>query len=112
MDDFGTMADFDRLLSEVHQRGMRLIMDLVVNHTSDEHPWFEAAKQDRHNKYHQYYIWRRDDGSHTPPNNWESLFSGSAWNYYEALHSCSVQHQSLPHPVHREWPIDRASRRR
>ena len=82
MDDFGTMADFDRLLNEVHKRGMRLIMDLVVNHTSDEHPWFEAAKQDRHNKYHQYYIWRRDDGSHTPPNNWESLFSGSAWNYY------------------------------
>lgn len=90
MDDFGTMADFDRLLSEVHQRGMRLIMDLVVNHTSDEHPWFEAAKQDRHNKYHQYYIWRRDDGSHTPPNNWESLFSGSAWNYYEAVDSWAM----------------------
>ena len=90
MDDFGTMADFDRLLSEVHKRGMRLIMDLVVNHTSDEHPWFEAAKQDRHNKYHQYYIWRRDDGSHTPPNNWESLFSGSAWNYYEAVDSWAM----------------------
>ena len=90
MDDFGTMADFDRLLSEVHQRGMRLIMDLVVNHTSDEQPWFEAAKQDRHNKYHQYYIWRRDDGSHTPPNNWESLFSGSAWNYYEAVDSWAM----------------------
>ena len=90
MDDFGTMADFDRLLSEVHQRGMRLIMDLVVNHTSDEHPWFEAAKQDRHNKYHQYYIWRRDDGSHTPPNNWDSLFSGSAWNYYEAVDSWAM----------------------
>lgn len=90
MDDFGTMADFDRLLREVHQRGMRLIMDLVVNHTSDEHPWFEAAKQDRHNKYHQYYIWRRDDGSHTPPNNWESLFSGSAWNYYEAVDSWAM----------------------
>lgn len=90
MDDFGTMADFDRLLNEVHKRGMRLIMDLVVNHTSDEHPWFEAAKQDRHNKYHQYYIWRRDDGSHTPPNNWESLFSGSAWNYYEAVDSWAM----------------------
>ena len=90
MDDFGTMADFDRLLSEVHKRGMRLIMDLVVNHTSDEHPWFEAAKQDRHNKYHQYYIWRRDDGSHTPPNNWESLFAGSAWNYYEAVDSWAM----------------------
>ncbi len=90
MDDFGTMADFDRLLDQVHKRGMRLIMDLVVNHTSDEHPWFEAAKQDRHNKYHQYYIWRRDDGSHTPPNNWESLFSGSAWNYYEAVDSWAM----------------------
>ncbi len=63
MDDFGTMADFDRLLNEVHKRGMRLIMDLV-NHTSDEHPWFEAAKQDRHNKYHQYYIWLRTTEPH------------------------------------------------
>lgn len=84
MREFGTMEDFDRLLEEVHRRGMRLIMDLVVNHTSDEHEWYRQALADPGSPYRDYYFFRRDDGSHTPPNNWTSFFSGSAWNYDEA----------------------------
>ncbi len=77
---YGTLADMDELLAEVHGRGMRLIMDLVVNHTSDEHPWFVEARKSRDNPYRDYYIWRdgRDGGA---PNNWMSRFSGSAWEY-------------------------------
>ncbi len=86
MAEFGTMEDFDELLSEVHSRGMKLIIDLVVNHTSDEHEWFKEALRSKDNPYHDYYIWRdATDGGNTPPNNWVSLFRGSAWNYYEEL---------------------------
>ena len=84
MTEFGTMEDFDELLEKVHERGMRLIMDLVVNHTSDEHEWFQAALADPESKYRDYYFFRKDDGSKTAPNNWGSFFAGSAWNYYEA----------------------------
>lgn len=86
MAEFGTMDDFDLLLDEIHARGMKLIIDLVVNHTSDEHEWFEEAKKSKDNPYHDYYIWRdATDGGKTPPNNWISLFEGPAWNYYENL---------------------------
>ncbi|WP_249193598.1 glycoside hydrolase family 13 protein [Gluconobacter wancherniae] len=76
--DLGTMADFERLVSELHQRGMRLIVDLVVNHTSDEHEWFRQSRSSRNNPYRDFYIWRdgRDGG---PPNNYPSFFGGSAW---------------------------------
>lgn len=99
MEEFGTMEDFDRLLSEVHKRGMRLIMDLVVNHTSDEHIWYRQAKQPD-SPYRDYYFFRKDDGSHTPPNNWTSFFSGPAWNYEEdtdswALHLFSKKQMDL-----------------
>lgn len=77
MTEFGTMEDFDRLLEGVHARGMRLIMDLVVNHTSDEHEWFIKAISEPDSQYGSYYIF------HDKPNNWTSFFSGSAWNYYE-----------------------------
>jgi oligo-1,6-glucosidase len=78
MDEFGTMADFDRLLAAVHARGMRLIMDLVVNHTSDEHPWFAESRSSKHNPKRDWYIWHpgKDGG---PPNNWGSCFGGPAW---------------------------------
>lgn len=82
--DFGSMADFDQLLEQVHARGMRLIMDLVVNHTSDEHEWFQKALKDKKSKYHDYYIFRKK------PNNWTSFFSGSAWNYYEPLNEYAL----------------------
>lgn len=82
MNEFGTMADFDRLLEEIHKRDMKLMMDLVVNHTSDEHEWFVQSKQSKDNPYRDYYIWREGkDGK--APNNWGSFFSGPAWEYDE-----------------------------
>ena len=80
--EFGTMDEFDRLLEETHKRGMRLIMDLVVNHTSDEHEWFIQSKKDKTNPYRDYYIWKKGKGNQ-PPNNWGSWFGGSAWEYDE-----------------------------
>ena len=82
--EFGTMEDFEHLLKEVHSRGMRLIMDLVVNHTSDEHPWFLNALKDKDSKFKDYYLFQKSKDDN-PPNNWTSFFSGSAWNYYEEL---------------------------
>ena len=76
----GTMADFDQLLAAVHQRGMKLVMDLVVNHTSDQHHWFVEAKKNKDNPYRDFYIWRDGQGGHAP-NNWGSYFSGPAWKY-------------------------------
>ena len=80
MKEFGTMEDFDRLLSETHARGMKLVMDLVVNHTSNEHRWFVESSKGKDNPYRDYYIWR-DGVNGGPPNNWGSCFSGSAWEY-------------------------------
>ncbi|GAA0327940.1 oligo-1,6-glucosidase [Bacillus carboniphilus] len=83
MDEFGTMQDWEKLLAEMHQRGIKLVMDLVVNHTSDEHAWFVESKKSKANPYRDYYIWRPGkDGKE--PNNWGSTFSGSAWQYDEA----------------------------
>ena len=83
MKEFGTMEDFDRLLAEVHKRGMKLIADLVINHTSDEHPWFIESRSSLDNPKRDWYIWR-DGKNGEEPNNWESIFSGSAWEYDEA----------------------------
>ncbi|MEK5523939.1 glycoside hydrolase family 13 protein [Heyndrickxia sp. FSL W8-0423] len=82
MDEFGTMADFDLLLEEVHKRDMKLIIDLVINHTSDEHPWFIESRSSRNNPKRDWYIWR-DGKNGKEPNNWESIFGGSAWKYDE-----------------------------
>ena len=82
MSEFGTMADFDELLEGMHQRGIRLLMDLVVNHTSDEHHWFQESRKSKDNPYRDYYHWKPPvDGGE--PNNWLSFFSGSAWQYDE-----------------------------
>ena len=80
MSDFGTMDDFDELLREVHKRDMKLILDLVINHTSDEHPWFLESKSSKDSAKRDWYIWR-DGKDGAEPNNWESIFSGSAWEY-------------------------------
>jgi len=80
MAEFGTMDDFDKLLAEVHARGMKLILDLVINHTSDEHPWFVESRSSRDNPKRDYYIWA-DGKNGAEPNNWESIFGGSAWEY-------------------------------
>ncbi|MBM7570821.1 glycoside hydrolase family 13 protein [Aquibacillus albus] len=82
MDEFGTMEDFDQLLEEVHRRGMKLILDLVINHTSDEHPWFIESRSSKVNPYRDYYIWHPGKKG-KEPNNWESIFGGSAWEYDE-----------------------------
>lgn len=76
----GTMEDFDRLLLEAHKRGIKIILDLVVNHTSDKHRWFEEAKKSKDNPYHDYYIWKDE-----VPNNWGSSFGGSTWEYVEEV---------------------------
>lgn len=82
MKEFGTMEDFDEMLRTAHEKGIKLVMDLVVNHTSDEHPWFVESRKSRENPYRDYYIWREPkDGKE--PNNWGSCFSGSAWQYDE-----------------------------
>lgn len=82
LDEFGTMDDFNELLSEVHNRGMKLIIDLVINHTSYEHPWFIESRSSRDNPKRDWYIWREGKGDEEP-NNWESIFKGSAWEFCE-----------------------------
>lgn len=84
MEEFGTMEDFDALLSAAHERGLKIVMDLVVNHTSDEHKWFVESRKSLDNEYRDYYIWRKGKDAQTPPNNWGSCFGGSAWQYEEA----------------------------
>ena len=81
MDEFVTMEDFDRMLATAHEKGIKIMMDLVVNHTSDEHKWFIESRKSTDNPYRDYYIWRpaKEDGS--LPNNWGSCFSGPAWEY-------------------------------
>lgn len=83
MKEFGSMEDYDRMLAEAHKRGIKIMMDLVVNHTSDEHAWFVESRKDKENPYRDYYIWREGkDGKE--PNNWGACFGGPAWEYDEA----------------------------
>jgi alpha-glucosidase len=86
---FGTEADFDRLVAEAHRRGIRVVLDLVMNHTSEEHPWFEASRTSRDDPFGDWYLWRDPsgmdrEGSPIPPNDWVSWFGGPAWTYDEA----------------------------
>lgn len=85
MDEFGTMKDFDELLRECDKRNIKIMMDLVVNHTSDEHSWFMESKKSKDNEYRDYYVWK-DGINGQPPNNWGSVFSGPAWQYDEETH--------------------------
>lgn len=117
---FGTMADFEHLLAEAHRRGMKVIMDLVVNHTSDQHPWFVESRKSRDNLYRDYYIWR-DGKDGREPNNWGGHFTQSAWSFDAAtgqhyLHIFSPQQPDLnwENPVVRqemrhliEWWLDK-----
>ncbi|MCR4654774.1 MAG: alpha-glucosidase, partial [Lachnospiraceae bacterium] len=83
MKEFGTMEDFDRMLSRAHELGLKIVMDLVVNHTSDEHAWFIESRKSKDNPYRDYYIWK-DGKDGKEPTNWQSCFSGSAWQFDEA----------------------------
>lgn len=76
---YGTLADFDALVADAHRRGIRVVVDLVLNHTSDRHPFFRASRQSRSSPYRDWYIWRDGRGDNQPPNNWESTFGGPAW---------------------------------
>lgn len=82
MSEFGTMEDFDTLLREIHKRDIKLVMDLAVNHSSDEHAWFIESRKSRDNPYRDYDIWR-DGKNGREPNNWSSFFTPSAWSYDE-----------------------------
>ncbi|KAK8871553.1 hypothetical protein M9Y10_007285 [Tritrichomonas musculus] len=84
MTEFGTMADWEEMLKKMHELGIKLVMDLVVNHTSDEHKWFIESRKSKDNPYRDYYIWRDPKAPGVPPNNWTSAFSGSAWKFDEA----------------------------
>ncbi|WP_421083166.1 alpha-glucosidase [Rothia nasimurium] len=105
MDEFGTMADFDELLETAHGAGIKIMMDLVVNHTSDEHDWFVQAKSSKDNPYRDYYIWKdpagyTEDGTPIPPNNWVAAFSPSVWEWEPAteqfyLHLFSTKQPDL-----------------
>jgi oligo-1,6-glucosidase len=81
--EFGTLEDFKEMLQGMHDRGIRLVMDLVVNHSSDEHMWFQESKKSKDNPYRDYYFWRKGRGKDgkKPPNNWTSRFTGKAWTY-------------------------------
>ncbi|MBY0148375.1 alpha,alpha-phosphotrehalase [Neobacillus niacini] len=81
-EEYGTMEDFDQLLFEAHQRGIKIIMDIVINHTSTEHEWFKQAQSSKDNPYRDFYIWK-DGKDGLPPTNWESKFGGSAWQWDE-----------------------------
>lgn len=99
MTEFGTMDDFDKMLSEAHGRGIKIVMDLVVNHTSDEHPWFVESRSSKDNLKRDYYIWKEGKNG-KEPNNWGSAFSGPAWKYDEKtdmyyLHLFSVKQPDL-----------------
>lgn len=85
MDEFGTLEDWQEMIDGMHARGIKLVMDLVVNHSSDEHEWFKQSRSSKDNPYRDYYIWRKGRGKDgkKPPNNWTSRFTGSAWEYDE-----------------------------
>ncbi len=87
--EYGTLEVFDEVVTAAHARGLKVVMDLVINHTSSEHPWFKQGREDPLSRYHDYYFWRKGrvglDGGMNPPNNWDSLFEGEAWEYDEML---------------------------
>ena len=95
---YGTMDDVDEMIEKAHEKGLKIVMDLVVNHTSDKHEWFEKSKQSRDNEYSDYYIWRdpKEDGS--APTNHGSAFGGSAWEY------CPERKQYYLHLFAKEQP--------
>ena len=83
--EFGTMADFEQLVEQLHAKGIKVLMDLVINHTSDQHKWFLESRKSKDNPYRDYYYWADGKGKNCkkPPNNWTSFFLGSAWQYDE-----------------------------
>ena len=94
---FGTLEDMDRLIAEAKKRGIRIILDMVLNHSSDEHRWFIEAKKSRDNPYHDYYIWR-DGEAGTPPNDMQASFGGPAWEWVPELKQYYFHQYSVKQP--------------
>ncbi len=97
---FGTLKDFDSLVQKAHEKGIKILVDMVFSHTSDEHPWFEEAKKSKDNPYHDFYVWYPPKADGSAPNDWKSWFSGSAWEYNKAtneyyLHIFAIQQPAL-----------------
>ena len=82
---YGSMQDFDNLVAEAKKRNIHIVLDLVLNHTSDQHPWFIEAKKSRENPYHDYYIWKDSKPDGSLPNNWQSVFGGKGWEYEQQV---------------------------
>jgi alpha-glucosidase len=99
---FGTLEEFDALLGEVHTRGMKLILDFVPNHSSDQHPWFVASRRDRVNAFRDFYLWRDSGPDGGPPNNWRSNFGGPAWSFDEGSGQW-YYHAFLPQQPDLNW---------
>lgn len=95
---YGTMEEFEDLLKKAHEREFKIIMEFIPNHSSSKHPWFEASKKSKSNKFRDYYIWRNGAGKDQPPNNWISVFGGSAWTYD------NTTEQYYLHQFHKEEP--------
>src|SRR4029453_369026 len=101
---FGSMADFDALLEAAHGLGLKVILDLVPNHSSDRHPWFAESRSSRDNPRRDWYVWRDGNGPDEPPNNWPSSFKagGRAWTYDEATEQWYL-HSFLPEQPDLDW---------
>jgi alpha-glucosidase len=100
--DYGTLADFDQLLAEAHARGLRIILDLVPNHTSDQHPWFQESRASRDNPRRDWYIWKDPAPDGGPPNNWLAYFGGPAWTFDEATGQYYM-HNFVPEQPELNW---------
>ena len=101
MDEFGTMEDFDRLLARAHELGLKIVIDLVVNHTSDQHKWFLESRKSKDNAYRDYYIWKDPVDGHEPTN-WGAYFSGSTWEFDETTGQYYL-HQFVPEQPDLNW---------
>jgi alpha-glucosidase len=99
---YGTLADFDRLIAEAHRRGIRILLDLVYNHTSDQHPWFLDSRSSRASRHRDWYVWRDGRTGGRPPNNWQAAFGGKAWTWDEGTHQY-YYHMFLPEQPDLNW---------
>lgn len=107
---FGTLDDFDRLVREARQRSIRIVTDLILNHTSDRHPWFESSRASRSSPYREWYIWRDGSPDGGPPNNWESAFGGPAWTFDESTRQW-YYHSFYPEQPDLNWRLPDVERR-
>ena len=101
MDEFGTLEDFDNLLAKAHSLGLKIVLDLVVNHSSDQHKWFIESRKSKDNPYRDYYIWKDPVDGHEPTN-WSAYFRGSAWEYCEETGQYYL-HQFVPEQPDLNW---------